>query len=90
MSLRCSFEFRYCRNFKSWSLPHPVLMSHSEPTQKKSNLNGVSVYNDHHAYTPLYSVPSLKTTNRHCGIIIKGNACYAKVILQSLKVFPVF
>ena len=64
-------------------------MSNSEPTQKKSNLNGVSAHNDHHACTPVYSVPSLKTTNKHCGIINKGNTCYANVILQCLKVFPV-
>ena len=89
VSLRCSFEIWLCRNSKSWSLPHPVSMSNSEPTQKKSNLNGVSAHNDHHACTPVYSVPSLKTTNRHCGIIIKGNTCYANVILQCLKVFPV-
>ena len=47
-------------------------MSNSEPTQKKSNLNGVSAHNDHHACTPVYSVPSLKTANEHCGIINKG------------------
>ena len=64
-------------------------MSNSEPTQKKSNLNGVSAHNDHHACTPVYSVPSLKTANKHCGIINKGNTCYANVILQCLKVFPV-
>ena len=62
-------------------------MSNSEPTPKKSNLNGVSAHNDHHACTPVYSVPSLKTTNKHCGIINKGNTCYANVILQCLKVF---
>ena len=64
-------------------------MSNSEQTQKKSNLNGVSADNDHHACTPVYSVPSLKTANKHCGIINKGNTCYANVILQCLKVFPV-
>ena len=64
-------------------------MSNSEPTQKKSNLNGVSAHNDHHACTPVYSVPSLKTTNKHCGIINKWNTCYENVILQCLKVFPV-
>ena len=57
--------------------------------QKKSNLNEVSTHNDHHACTPVYSVPSLKTANKHCGIINKGNTCYANVILQCLKVFPV-
>ena len=64
-------------------------MSNSEPTQKKSNLNGVSAHNDHHACTPVYSVPSLKTANKRCGIINKGNTCYANVILQCLKIFPV-
>ena len=64
-------------------------MSNSEPTQKKSNLNGVSAHNDHHARISVYSVPSLKTTNKHCGIINKGSTCYANVILQYLKVFPV-
>ena len=64
-------------------------MSYSGPTQKKSNVNGVSAYNDHHACTPVCSVPSLKTANKHCGIINKGNTCYANVILQCLKVFPV-
>ena len=64
-------------------------MCNSEPTQKKSDLNGVSAHNDHHACTPVYSVPSLKTTNKHCGIINKGNTCYANVILQCLKIFPV-
>ena len=64
-------------------------MSNSERTQKKSDFNGVSTHNDHHACTPVYSVPSLKTTNKHCGIIKKGNACYANVILQCLKIFPV-
>ena len=89
VSLRCSFEIWLCRNSKSWSLPHPVSMSNSEPTQKKSNLNGVSAHNDHHACTPVYSVPSLKTANKHCGIINKGNTCYANVILQCLKIFLV-
>ena len=42
VSLRCSFEIWLCQNSKSWSLPHPVSMSNLEPTQKKSNLNGVS------------------------------------------------
>ena len=64
-------------------------MSNSEPTQKKSNLNGVSAHNDHHACTPVYSVPSLKTANKHCGITNKANTCYANVILQCLKIFPV-
>ena len=64
-------------------------MSNSEPTQKKSNLNGVSAHNDHHACTLVYSVPSLKTANKHCGIINKGNTCYANVILQCLKIFLV-
>ena len=64
-------------------------MSNSEPTQKKSDLNGVSAHNDHHACAPVYSVPSLKTANKHCGIINKGNTCYANVILQCLKIFPV-
>ena len=87
--LRCSFEIWLCQHSKSWSLPHPVSMSYSEPTQKKSNLNGVSAHNDHHACTPVYSVPSLKTSSKHCGIINKGNTCYANVILQCLKIFPV-
>ena len=64
-------------------------MSNSETTQKKSNLNGVSAHNDHHARTPVYSVPSLKTTNKYCRIINKGNTYYANVILQCFKVFPV-
>ena len=64
-------------------------MSNSEPTQKKSGLNGVSAHNDHHACTAVYSVPSLKTANKHCELINKGNTCYANVILQCLKVFPV-
>ena len=64
-------------------------MSNSELTEKKSNLNGVSAHNDHHARTPFYSLQSLKTTNKHCRIINKGNTCYANVILQCLKVFPV-
>ena len=64
-------------------------MFNSEPTQKKSNLNGVSANNDHHACTPVYSVPSLKTANKHCGIINKGNTCYANVILRCLNIFPV-
>ena len=64
-------------------------MSNSERTQKKSNLNGVSANNDHHACTPLYSVPSLKTANKHCGITNKRNTCYANVILECLKIFPV-
>ena len=64
-------------------------MSNSESTQKKSNLNGVSAHNDHHACSPVYSVPSLKTANKHYGIINKGNTCYANVILQCLKIFPV-
>ena len=64
-------------------------MSNSEPTQKKSDLNEVSAHNDHHVCTPVYSVPSLKTANKHCGIINKGNTCYADVILQCLKVLPV-
>ena len=64
-------------------------MSNSERTQKKSDLNGVSAHNDHHACTPVYSVPLLKTANKHCGIINKGNKCYANVILQCLKIFPV-
>ena len=54
-----------------------------------SNLNGVSAHNDHHAYTPVCSVPSLKTANKHCRIINKGNTCYANVILQCLKIFLV-
>ena len=89
VSLRCSFEIWLCRNSKSWSLPHPVSWSKSEPTQKKSNFNGVSAHNDHHACTLVYSVPSRKTANKHCGIINKGNPCYANVILQCLKIFPV-
>ena len=64
-------------------------MTNSEPTEKKSNLNGVSTHNDHHACAPVYSVPSLKNTNKYCGIINKGSTCYANVILQCLKVFPV-
>ena len=55
--------------------------------QKKFNLNGTSAHNDHHACTPVYSVLSPKTANKHCGIINKGNT-YANVIL-CLKVFPV-
>ena len=31
----------------------------------------------------------LKTANKHCRIINKGNTCYANVILQCLKIFPV-
>ena len=57
--------------------------------QKKSNLNGVSAHNDHHACTPVCSAPSLTTANKNCGIINKGNTCYANVILHCLKVFPV-
>ena len=57
--------------------------------EKKSKLNGVSAHNDHHACTPVYSVPSLKTANKHYVIINKGNTCYENVILQCLKVFPV-
>ena len=64
-------------------------MSNSEPTHKKSNVDGVSPHNDHHACTPTYSVPLLKTPNKNCGIINKVNTCYANVILQCLKVFPV-
>ena len=89
VSLRCSFEIWLCQNSKSWSLHHPVSMPNSELMQKKSDLNGVSAHNDHHAYTPVYSVPLLKTANNRCGIINKGNTCYANVILQCLKVFPV-
>ena len=37
----------------------------------------------------IYSVPSLKTPNKHCQIVNKGNTCYANVILQCLKIFPV-
>ena len=81
-SLRRSSEIWLCRNSKSWSLPHPVSMSNSEPTQKNSNLNGVSVHNDHHACTPVYSVPSLKSTNKLCGIIIKENTCSSIVVLS--------
>ena len=87
--LRCSFEIWLCRNSKSWSLPHLVSMPNSAPTEKKSILKGVSAHNDDHACTPVYSVPSLKTANKHCGIINKGNTCYANVILQCLKIFPV-
>ena len=83
VSLRCSFEIWLYQSSKSWSLPHPVSMSNSEPTQKKSNLNGVSAHNDHHACTPVYSVPSLKTPNKHCGIINKENTCYANVIYNA-------
>ena len=72
VSLRCSFNIWLCRYSKSWSLPHKVSMPKSGPTQKKSNLNGVSPHNDHHASTPVYSVPSLKTANKHCRIINKG------------------
>ena len=89
VSLRCSFEIWLCRNSNSWSLPHLVSMSNSELTQKMSNLNGVSAHDDHHVCAPVYSVPSLNTANKHCGIINKGNTCYANVILQYLKVFPV-
>ena len=90
VSLRCSFEIWLCRNSNSWSLPHLVSMSNSELTQKMSNLNGVSAHDDHHVCAPVYSVPSLNTANKHCRIINKGNTCYANVILQYLKVFPVF
>ena len=64
-------------------------MSNSELTKKKSNFDEVSAHNDHDACTPVYSVPSLKAANKRCGIINKGNTCYANVILQGLKVFPV-
>ena len=64
-------------------------MSHSELMQQKFDLNGVSASNDYHACTPVYSVPSPKTANNHYGIINKGNTCYANVILQCLKAFPV-
>ena len=64
-------------------------MSNSKPTQKKSTLNGLSAHNDHHACTPVYSVPSLKTANKNCGITNKGSTCYANVIWQCLKIFPV-
>ena len=37
VSLRCSFEIRLCWNSKSWSLPHPISMSNSEPMLKKSS-----------------------------------------------------
>ena len=84
VSLRCSFEIWLCQNSKSWSLPHPLSMSNSEPMPKRSNLNGASAHNDHHVRTPVYSVPSLKTISKHCGIINKGNTCYANVILQCL------
>ena len=60
-------------------------MSHPDATQKKINLNEVSVHNDHHGSTLVYSVPSLKTTNRHCGIIIKGNTCYTKCYFAMLE-----
>ena len=64
-------------------------MSNSEPTEKKSILKGVSAHNDDHACTPVYSVPSFKTANKHCGFINKGNTYYANVILQCSKIFPV-
>ena len=64
-------------------------MSHSELMQQKFDLNGISASNDYHACTPVYSVPSPKTANKHCGIMDKGNTCYANVILQCLKAFPV-
>ena len=81
-SSRFSFEIWLCRNSKNWS--------NSEPMQKKSNLNdGTFAPNNHHACTPVYSVPSPKTANKHCGIINKGNTCYVNVILQCVKVFPV-
>ena len=57
--------------------------------QQKFDLNGVSASNDYHACTPVYSVPSPKTAHKHCGIMDKGNTCYANVILQCLKAFPV-
>ena len=87
VSLRCSFEIWLCRNFKSWSPPHPVSMSNSDLMQKKRNLNGVYAHNDHHACIPVYSVASLKTANRHRGIINKENTCYANDILKCLKIF---
>ena len=87
VSLSCPFEIWLCQNSKSWSLDHPVSISNSEPMQK--NLNGVSAPSDHHACTPVYSVPSSSTVNKHCKIINKGNICYANVVLRCLKVFPV-
>ena len=68
---------------------HPVSMSNSEPMQKKSNTNRVSAPKDLHTCTAVYSVPSPKISNKYCGIINKGNTCYANVILQCLKVFAV-
>lgn len=65
-------------------------MPNSEPTLKKSDLNGVSSHNDNHACTPVYSVSSFKTANKHCGFINKGNTYYANVILKCLKVLPDF
>ena len=53
-----------------------------ELVQKKFDLNGVSVPKDHDSCTPVYSGLSPKTVNNHCGIINKGNTCYANVILQ--------
>ena len=47
-------------------------MPNSAPTEKKSILKGVSAHNDDHACTPVYSVPSRKTANKHCGFINKG------------------
>ena len=64
-------------------------MSNSEQMQKKSNLNGVSPHNDQHSCPPVYYVLSPKSANKCCGIINKGNTCYANVILQCLKIFPV-
>ena len=89
VSLRCSFEIWLCQNSKSWSLPHPVSMSNSEQMQKKSNLNGVSPHNDQHSCPSVCYVLSPKSANKCCGIINKGNTCYANVILQCLKIFPV-
>ena len=84
VSLKFSFEIWLCRNSKKWSLPYPVSMSNSEAMQKKPNWNDVSAHNDYHACTAVYSVPLLKTVNKHSGIINEGNTCYANVILQFL------
>ena len=62
-------------------------MSNSEPTQKKSDLNGVSAHNDNHACTPVYSLPSLKTANKRCGIINKGKYLLCKCYFTMLVGF---
>ena len=80
--LPCSFEIWPCWNCKSWSLDQPVSMSNLELMQKTFDLNEVSAPKDHHSCSPVYSGLSPKTVKKHCGIINKGNTCYANVILQ--------